>query len=311
MELSWLEDFLALVEEGHFGRAADRRHVTQPAFSRRIQSLEAWMGAALFDRHAQPVVLTEAGGRLLPVAGEVLRRLERLRTQSGAATGTLRLAATHVLSVGFVPHWLRSLEFGAAQPRVHLVSDSLLACERLMRRGEVEFLLCHRTAQAPGGLAGPDYIRLAVGVDRLCAVAAAGAGADAPALAYSAESGLGQIVRAAGREPPEPALTSHLAQVLHSVARSGGGVAWLPESLVGADLASGRLVRQPLADIPVEICLIRPAHGLPGPVAEAFWRLSQAANAIAPLVLPAGPSSGSGSGCGPGAGAATVPGASG
>ena len=47
MELVWLEDFLALAEALNFSRAAEARHVTQPAFSRRIRALEGWIGAAL------------------------------------------------------------------------------------------------------------------------------------------------------------------------------------------------------------------------------------------------------------------------
>ena len=61
MNLSWLEDFLALAATGSFSRAAAARHLTQPAFSRRIRALEEWLGAELFDRSAQPARCTEAG----------------------------------------------------------------------------------------------------------------------------------------------------------------------------------------------------------------------------------------------------------
>ena len=44
METKWLEDFVSLAETRSFSRSAQLRHVTQPAFSRRIQSLEAWAG---------------------------------------------------------------------------------------------------------------------------------------------------------------------------------------------------------------------------------------------------------------------------
>jgi LysR family transcriptional regulator, hypochlorite-specific transcription factor HypT len=50
MELIWLEDYFALAEILNFSRAADLRHVTQPAFSRRIKAVESWVGAALFSR---------------------------------------------------------------------------------------------------------------------------------------------------------------------------------------------------------------------------------------------------------------------
>lgn len=53
MELVWLEDFIALAEHGSFVRAAEARHITQPAFSRRIRTLEGWMGVDLFVRTPQ------------------------------------------------------------------------------------------------------------------------------------------------------------------------------------------------------------------------------------------------------------------
>ena len=68
MELYWLQDFLALVRTGNFSKAAMERHVTQSAFSRRIQALEDWVGAPLFDRSGHPVELTGAGQQLLPIA---------------------------------------------------------------------------------------------------------------------------------------------------------------------------------------------------------------------------------------------------
>ncbi len=51
MDLNWLEDYLALAETLSFSRGAARRHVTQPAFSRRIRALEDWVGAPPVPAH--------------------------------------------------------------------------------------------------------------------------------------------------------------------------------------------------------------------------------------------------------------------
>ena len=75
MHTTWFQDFLAVLQEGGFTRAAERRAVSQPAFSRRIKALEDWVGASLFDRTTHSVTLTAAGERLLPAADEFLRRL--------------------------------------------------------------------------------------------------------------------------------------------------------------------------------------------------------------------------------------------
>ncbi len=61
MDTSWLQDFLTLADCGNFSRAAERRNMTQPAFSRRIRMLEEWVGAALFDRSTHQATLTPAG----------------------------------------------------------------------------------------------------------------------------------------------------------------------------------------------------------------------------------------------------------
>ena len=74
MESRWLEDFLSLVDTRNFSRSAQARYTTQPAFSRRIKSLEEWVGAQLFNRTSQPVTLTLAGERFRLVAEDVLRR---------------------------------------------------------------------------------------------------------------------------------------------------------------------------------------------------------------------------------------------
>jgi len=58
MELKWLDDYIALLETGSFSAAAERRHVSQPAFSRRIQMLEDWLGVTLIDRTRKPLQFT-------------------------------------------------------------------------------------------------------------------------------------------------------------------------------------------------------------------------------------------------------------
>jgi len=61
VDTKWFEDFVSLAETRSFSRSAQLRHVTQPAFSRRIQALEAWAGTDLVDRSSYPTRLTAAG----------------------------------------------------------------------------------------------------------------------------------------------------------------------------------------------------------------------------------------------------------
>jgi DNA-binding transcriptional LysR family regulator len=79
METKWLEDFVSLAETPSFSRSAQLRHVTQPAFSRRIQSLEAWAGTELIDRGSYPTQLTPAGQILYAQALDLLQSLQNAR----------------------------------------------------------------------------------------------------------------------------------------------------------------------------------------------------------------------------------------
>lgn len=291
MELNWLEDFLALAASGNFSRAADSRNMTQPAFSRRIRALEDWVGAALFDRSAQPVTLTAAGRHFVPVAQETLRRLAQARDEAAAmatAGRSLTFAATHALSLTFFPGWLRGLEGGSDPAAIRLLSDSMQAGEEALLQGQCQFLLCHGHAAVANRLPADRFTYLNLASDDLVPVSAPAAkgGArfrlDAPSpgplphLAYSDASGMGRIVTALlPRATPAltPVFISPLAGVLQAMARDGRGLAWLPRSLIAADLEAGRLVRAGDADwiFAVEIRLYRPRDAL-APAAEDFWQ---------------------------------------
>lgn len=280
MNLSWLEDFLALAATGNFSRAAEERHMTQPAFSRRVRALEEWLGVELFDRSSQPARLTAAGDWLRPQAEELLARVARLppeaRAMAEANAMTLRLAATHALSFSFVPGWLQSLERHTSQGPIRLVSDVLQRCEALLAQRQVQFVIAHAPAGARGELDAAGVPSVAIGTDLLLPVQARGA-PERALLGFSDESGLGRILRqtlgpelaAAGLQP---VFTAHLASVLKSMALEGRGLAWLPESLVREELAAGRLqVAGPQHwRLAIEIRLYRDPAPL-GPYAEAFW----------------------------------------
>lgn len=89
MDTKWLEDFVSLAETRSFSRSAQLRHVTQSAFSRRIQSLEAWAGASLVDRSAYPTQLTPAGATLYARALDILQSLQSSRTALRSTAATL------------------------------------------------------------------------------------------------------------------------------------------------------------------------------------------------------------------------------
>jgi LysR family transcriptional regulator, hypochlorite-specific transcription factor HypT len=295
MEFIWLEDFLALVDCGNFSRAAELRHVTQPAFSRRIRALERWVGVDLFERDSHPVTLTEAGHRFRLVAEELLRLLlhgrEEVRQAGHNAAAKLKFAVTHALLLKFFPAWLHTWEATTELGAIHLLADNLQACEAFMLRGEAECLLYHHHPAVPGRLGPNQFWSVQVGDDRLVPVVAPNqAGqpryvlpgapdATLPHLVYGLESGLGRILRTTRGDQSkqvwlEPVFTSHLSAALKAMAQDGRGIAWLPLSLVRDDLDNGSLVRagDESWDTLLEIRLLRP-HSLQRPAAEKFWSL--------------------------------------
>lgn len=286
MDTVWLEDFLALLESGGFSRAAERRGVSQPSLSRRIRSLEEWVGASLFDRSTHTVRPTAAGESFRHAAEDALRRLqlgrEEARASSHAKSETLRFASTHVLSLTFFPAWLRGPETGAPpDATIMLTADSMTACERIMVEGNAQFLLCHHHAATPTRL-GSDFRSIVLGHDTLMPVASPALLASTPAerlpqLVYTMDSGMGRILASAWALkgmtlPARPAFASHLASVLTAFARDGRGVAWSPLSLVADDLKSGVLAHagDNADNVEIEIRLWR-HKARQTPAAEAFW----------------------------------------
>jgi DNA-binding transcriptional LysR family regulator len=291
MELIWLEDYLALAEALNFSRAAEARHVTQPAFSRRIRALEDWIGAELFTRSTHGVALTPAGEHFHNQAEVLTRALHQLRRDTIEASGrgarAVSIAATHALSFTFFPKWVRSHEAVLALGNLNLISDSMQACEQMMLRGDAQFLLCHYHQNMTSRLETGQFKSIVVGADTLVPLSAPGSNGaprwsldgfePAKYLAYSAQSGLGRIVAARWGAKDrgfalETVFTSHLAATLLSMARAGDGVAWLPLTLAEEDIAAGRLVEagNPEFEIPIEIRLFRPL-ARQGDAAESVW----------------------------------------
>ncbi|MFH8446025.1 LysR substrate-binding domain-containing protein [Streptomyces sp. NPDC018026] len=98
MEIRQLRYFLAVAEECHFGRAATRLHIAQPALSQQIKQLEAELGIALFNRTTRRVELTEAGHQLLDHAGTLVGGEERARSH----LHELAAGRAGRVSVGFI-----------------------------------------------------------------------------------------------------------------------------------------------------------------------------------------------------------------
>ena len=112
LELRQLRYFLTVAEELHFGRAAERLHMTQPPLSQAILGLEELLGAPLFIRSRRAVTLAPAGAALLPEARRMLAQAAGLPELAQAAaageTGRLVLAFVSSADYSLLPPFLRN-----------------------------------------------------------------------------------------------------------------------------------------------------------------------------------------------------------
>lgn len=261
MDMNWLQDFVCLSRTLNFTRAADERNITQSAFSRRIKSLEIWLGAPLIKRSTYPVQLSDAGVQFLPVAREMITTLtdmrQTIRAEERGSTAFQRFAVLHTISVNFLSSRIAELENDIPGLRVRVYSDNLRTCCQFLQEGTCDFLLYYRHKDVMPVFDERQFERKDIGTERMIPVAetrAAQAGGwdlsaengdEIPYLSYDPASFLGTVIdQTIGTRKPRLALCymDALAEAIKRRALAGGGIAWLPEAAVADEIARGLLV---------------------------------------------------------------------
>ncbi|MFM2053341.1 MAG: hypothetical protein RL456_1378 [Pseudomonadota bacterium] len=263
METKWLEDFVSLAETRSFSRSAQLRHVTQPAFSRRIQALEAWAGIDLVDRSSYPTRLTSAGQTLLPQALEILGCLQAarnlMRGHQTSSQDMIEFAVPHSLAFTFFPHWVMELRqrFGAFKSR--LVGMNVHDAVMQLTEGSCDLLLAYHHASQPLQIHPDRYEYLSLGSETLAPYARAGGDGEplfrlpgrlhdrVPYLGYASGAYLGRMVDLLLKQSSEslyldPIYETDMAEGLKAMALEGHGLAFLPASSVRKEVSARRLV---------------------------------------------------------------------
>lgn len=259
MELKWLDDYLALIETGSFSAAAEKRHVSQPAFSRRIQQLEDWLGVPLIDRTRKPL-------RFTPLAAQHEAAFRTLATQIYEFQATLRsdatqtpglvMAAQHSLAAWYLPTFLEELRTLVPDQRFRIRSENRDESVALLARGHADILLTYETRQSTSNIPPQLATPCTLGEDALVLVASAKLcasedfmkpGRPLPLLCFPPESFFGQAIRT--HALPE-LMHSRLVAIqcvsefslgLREMALIHQGAAWLPRKLIAQDLQQGTL----------------------------------------------------------------------
>ena len=297
METKWLEDFVSLAETRSFSRSAQLRHVTQPAFSRRIQSLEAWAGIDLVDRSSYPTRLTPAGETLHAQALEVLGSLQAarslMRAHQVAGHDMIDFAAPHSLAFTFFPEWVMEMRKRFSGLKTRLVALNVHDAVLHLTEGNCDLLMAFHHPSQPLQLNPDRYEMLSLGHEALIAYTkpdVAGQplfrlpapGASVPFLSYAAGAYLGRLVEVITKGAGEalnldPVYETDMAEGLKAMTVAGHGLAFLPASSVKKELRGKRLVRAAPAgayELTMEIRIYRERPGVARhskPGAVALW----------------------------------------
>ncbi len=299
MDTKWLEDFISLAETHSFSRSAELRHVTQSAFSRRIQSLEAWLGADLIDRTSYPTRMTSAGEVFYEQAIEMLGQINNtralLRSKRTSAQTTLDFAVPHTLSLTYLPKWMTKLEKNFGSLHARLLALNVHDAVMTLVEGGCDLMLCFHHPRQPLQLDQSQYEMIILGIESLRAysrcnsqgipdfVLPGDAENPLPFLAYANNAYLGRMVDVILSDTPTPlhlrkCYETDMAEGLKMMALEGHGVAFLPESSVLRELKRKQLARADnglaswQVDMEIRLYRQRPSALRPGkPLVNRLW----------------------------------------
>lgn len=280
MDLKWLEDFISIANTGNFSKSADQRNVTQPTFSRRIRSLEDWLGTPLIDRSSYPAKLTVSGRAFRETAEQIIQMLYLVRTdfrnEQAARRAALSFSSLHTIALTFFPSWISDLKSTLGLGSTRMSAGNLHECVESFVNGNSDFLLCYSHEAVPVLLDPLNFPSHVVAKELLIPVCAAdshhrpiykfdsGAKEKVPYLSYSNEAYLGRIVEhyAEAHKLDQSLDIIHedpIAESLKRMAMQGNGIAWLPKSVIAQEVENGSLIRcaNQSFDISLDISLFR------------------------------------------------------
>lgn len=261
MHLQWLDDVLVLLQEGSMSRAAARRNITQPAFSRRIGRFEHWLGVKVLERRTNRIEISQA---LLSNEGEIralIARLTELRTRIAnfeATRATLTIAAQHAPICSTFPDMALRAKAQFPGIQFRLRAGNLNDCVSMFLGGDTSMLLCYEAENISPLQFGPDIERGLWGKDYL--IPAVGGALrhlvkdggeipdDTPAIVYPEASYFGEVLEK-GQRPfstlascSNPFSISAFSSGTRELVLKGLGVGWLPFSMVHQEVESGALL---------------------------------------------------------------------
>ena len=261
MDTQWFDDVLVLLEERNMSRAAERRNITQPAFSRRIRSFEHWLGVEILDRKTNRI---EISGALSANEGDIralVTRLRELRTKIAhhRPTGAvIAIAAQHSPVYSTFPDMALRARTAFPDIRFRIRAGNLNDCVSMFLRGDTSMLLCYEGESVGAMQFGAGIQRGIWGHDYLIPVVGGGLRYsvrdnreipdDTPAIVYPDGSYFGEVLSNQNRsfgtagQCTNPIWETAFTSGTKEMVIKGLGVAWLPYSMVHLEVESGTLI---------------------------------------------------------------------
>lgn len=242
-------------------RAAARRNITQPAFSRRIRGFEDWLGVDVLDRKTNRVEISEALTSNEDEIRALMGRLHELRTKIAhfeKSRMTVELAAQHAPICATFPDMALRAKKELPGLQFRLRAGNLNDCVSMFLRGDTSMLLCYE-AESVGTLQfGPDIRRGVWGNDYLVPVVGGAlryivtdygeVPANTPAIVYPEGSYFGEVLRKNDRpfgipgSSPNTFSVSAFSSGTRELVLKGLGIGWLPFSMAHREIESGDLI---------------------------------------------------------------------
>lgn len=295
LELKWLLDFVSLANTGNFSRSAEERSVTQSAFSRRIQSLENWVGAELIDRTTHPVSLTDSGIRFLNSANYMIQLANGIqddfRDRRAADRDLIAFSSSTNLAITFLPSWLTRIfaEFGEFNATVQTDISGIHDHFETLRSRQSDFLVHYGHGVEMLAMDASKFDNTVIGHDVLVPVCHRSlkprdgyllpqdSGVPVPYLSpWRTSSIANAIAKKIAESHPYTRLDTRVESSIVGCTKGfvaeGAGIAWLPRSIIGDELASGEfaLAADESYEVPLSIQLYRYSASTK-PIALRFW----------------------------------------
>lgn len=159
MTLTELKYLVAVAEEKHFGRAAERSFVSQPSLSAAIKHLEEELGVRIFERGKRGVELTDVGADIVAQARRTLEEAARIKTVAKRGRGRyrLRLGLIHTIAPYLLPPLVVALRKIAPQISLDIEENMTANLDRLLRAAELDAAIVALPYEAPGIEVEPVY----------------------------------------------------------------------------------------------------------------------------------------------------------